>query len=172
MIDKSDVRTRLEFSKGNLDEAKKAAQEKLYKLNSDVVSLLLLILDIELEQKNMETAEYISDTIVEFCHSLDLWEYTANLGKLQFYIKTKNEDGFIESLSALINAYEEIFEINKSPLYSNISAAKSNEDKSRFNSLIDSYKTTLVKSLEYDDEFDFVKDNPKFKEIVDKAIKK
>ena len=47
------------------------------------------------------------------------------------------------------------------------------EDKSRFNSLIDSYKTTLVKSLEYDDEFDFVKkDNPKFKEIVDKAIKK
>lgn len=172
MIDKSDVRTRLEFSKGNLDEAKKAAQEKLYKLNSDVVSLLLLILDIELEQKNIETAEYISDAIVEFCHSLDLWEYTANLGKLQFYIKTKNEDGFIESLSALINAYEDIFEINKSPLYSNISAAKSNEDKSRFNSLIDSYKTTLVKSLEYDDEFDFVKDNPKFKEIVDKAIKK
>ena len=84
MIDKSDVKTRLEFSKGNLDEAKKAAQEKLYNFNSDVVCIfiLLLILDIELEQKNMETAEFISDAIVEFCHSLDLWEYTANLGKL------------------------------------------------------------------------------------------
>ena len=73
MIDKSDVKTRFRiYRKGKSDEAKKAAQEKLYKLNSDVVSLLLLILDIELEQKNMETAEYISDTIVEFCHSLDL----------------------------------------------------------------------------------------------------
>ena len=105
MVDKSELKTRVEFTKGNLNEAKKAAQEKLYTLTSDVNSQLLLLLDIELDQGNIETAKYITDVSCNLCKTLDIWEYTANLAKFQFYIKTKNADAFVETLSAIYSIW-------------------------------------------------------------------
>ena len=172
MVDKSELKTRVEFTKGNLNEAKKAAQEKLYALTSDVNSQLLLLLDIELDQGNIETAKYITDVSCNLCKTLDIWEYTANLGKFQFYIKTKNADAFVETLSALIETYGDIFKQNDSPLYSEINLVNDNYDDNFTNNFIDTFMSTIIKSLETDDELDFVKDNPKFKEIIASAIKK
>lgn len=172
MVDKSELKTRVEFTKGNLNEAKKAAQEKLYALTSDVNSQLLLLLDIELEQGNIETAKYITDASTNFCHTLDIWEYTANLAKFQFYSKIKNADAFVETLSTLIETYGELFKQNNSPLYSEINQIKDNYDDNFASTFIDNFISTIIKSLETDDELDFVKDNPKFKEIIASAITK
>lgn len=172
MVDKSELKTRIEFTKGNLKEAKKAVQEKLYALTSDVNSQLLLLLDIELDQGNIETAKYITDASYNLCKALDIWEYTANLGKFQFYSKTKNADAFVETLSTLIETYGEIFEQNNSPLYSEIKQIKDNYDDNFTNNFIDTFMSTIIKSIETDDTLDFVKDNPKFKELINKSIKK
>lgn len=172
MVDKSELKTRVEFTKGNLKEAKKAAQEKLYALTSDVNSQLLLLLDIELDQGNIETAQYITDVSCNLCKTLDIWEYTANLGKFQFYIKTKNADAFVETLSTLIETYGDIFEQNNSPLYSEINLTKDNYDDNFADTFVNNFMSTIIKSLETDDELDFVKDNPKFKEIISSTITK
>lgn len=172
MVDKSELKTRVEFTKGNLKEAKKAAQEKLYALISDVNSQLLLLLDIELDQGNIETAQYITDVSCNLCKTLDIWEYTANLGKFQFYIKTKNADAFVETLSTLIETYGDIFKQNNSPLYSEINLTKDNYDDNFADTFVNNFMSTIIKSLETDDELDFVKDNPKFKEIISSTITK
>lgn len=172
MVDKSELKTRVEFTKGNLKEAKKAAQEKLYALTSDVNSQLLLLLDIELDQGNIETAQYITDVSCNLCKTLDIWEYTANLGKFQFYIKTKNADAFVETLSTLIETYGDIFKQNNSPLYSEINLTKDNYDDNFADTFVNNFMSTIIKSLETDDELDFVKDNPKFKEIISSTITK
>lgn len=176
MVDKSELKTRVEFTKGNLKEAKKAAQEKLYALTSDINSQLLLLLDIELDQGNIETAKYITDVSYKLCHTLDIWEYTANLGKFQFYSKTKNADAFVETLSTLIETYGDIFKQNNSPLYSEINLTKDNYDDNYDDNFADTFvnnfMSTIIKSLETDDELDFVKDNPKFKQIISSTITK
>lgn len=172
MVDKSELKTRLEFTKGNLKEAKKSAQEKLYTLTSDINSQLLLLLDIELKQGNIKIAEYITNVCYNLCHTLDIWEYTANLGKFEFYIKIKNADAFVETLSTLINTYSKIFEQNNSPLYSEINMTKDNYDSNFINSFIDNFISSIIKSLETDNELDFVKDNQKFKELISSTIKK
>lgn len=90
LFHKKQLQIRLSTERGNLEEAIKMTEEKLYAEINDIYMTLLTLVEITLEKNNISDAKEIAEKLTQMVNLFDLWE--CNQYVPQFCISMAEKD--------------------------------------------------------------------------------
>lgn len=163
IIDFSINKTALETTILTNEKKYEDALEKLEKrLLSDAVNIqnfLSISINTLIELERFEEAEYFLKTLERHSEIFNLMPTHVYIGAYRIAIKQKNKDQAIANFEKILELMIQPWNIEDSILYANIKKKEGfvmNED----------HVKVLIDSLETDEDFDFIRDDPRFEEIV------
>lgn len=137
-----------------------AAAELLEKhLLTDVYNVygrLMSLMELAVRAKDMERAGYLADLGRETAQRFELSPYAALVPEFQLYAAQKDKEGCLGALEKMVDSMKEEWELSDSSLYSRIQANKGGRISMK------RMLTGLLNTLEKDEELDFLKDEPRF----------
>lgn len=160
-VDKKQQQVNLYIACGRLPEAAKLEEEKLLTAASNLHGILISLMEIALKENRDEDAQYIADTAQKAAQLLDLWEYTSYVSHFQLHYAKKNRIKCLQTLLPMLRALSKKWNLNDSPLYRHVKV-KENDD-----SFAESFRHTLLASIEEDADAAFLKDAPEIKCLKD-----
>ncbi len=159
-IDKKQLQIQLYMAQGNLKEAAASEETQLYLTIEKLQGMLNTLMEIAIKDKRNNDALTIADISAASSKVFGLWEYTAYINHFLYYFAIKDEENSILLLQKLLKALKQPWNPNQSVLYQHM---KTKEPKQHSYTII---SDSIMKSLYNDDEADFLKENPLFKELL------
>ncbi len=147
--------------KGDLPKAFEIYEEILlseYQLLSMVFNSLFII---QIKEKNMEKAKYFADKKKALAQLFEMGKYSIFSADLELAQAQKDEEKTIECAKGIIENIDSISSFTDSPLYSHMKFKKTDRD------FIKTLKWDLKRGFLSDSGFDYMRDNPLWKEITD-----
>lgn len=158
--DKRITQANLYSHQGLNEKAYEIYEGMIYQYSNSVISSLMQIITLLCEQKDYDTAlEYaqLGSTVAEY---FDLGKYIGASSRLMIYLKLQDVEKSIQALEETMDGINEMnFPVN-SKLYRHM---RFNE-----NDGMKDMKKMMKKSFEVDEELDFLRDNPRFKILMNK----
>lgn len=150
----------LQLQKGDVEKSFELYENELLHNSNNIYTVLTSMIELAVKENNMEDALYYSDLSYNIFSLIGAFDYYKYMGKLQYAISKNDEDKTIEYLKLITNSLDTPFESYNSPIYKHINL-KENVDSSMV-----SFKSMFLKGLLKSDEFDFIKENADFKELI------
>lgn len=162
-IDKSAMEICLAQKRGDLDKAAALAERKLLCSVSDAQSALIRMTEIAAEAGRIEEAEFYGEKCRNLTLDFDSMEATAFTALLEVAVKSKDKEKTLDILEEMLLQMSRPWGIRASRLYSHLIEDDSAEDFSKM------FLPAFIAGVEKDDEFAFIRDEPRLKEILSKA---
>lgn len=159
-IDKGQLQAKLLINEGKNYEALELLEKTLLAKVNEIQVLLLKLIEVNIEENRIEEAVYIASTFKNTASLYDLWEFHSYAGDLELALFKKDEDKSIKILKSMFISLKSKWNINKSLLYRNI---KVKEDGEQIEGQLLPY---LIKELEKDEKFEFLRANERFLELI------
>lgn len=158
--DKMSQQSNLHVAKGEYQQAFKILEGKLATDANSIVTTLLHLMDIAAREKCEADALGYAQTIEKVCNALEMWDYTAYSAYFQLYISFKKEDELISIIKKMLESMVKSWDTRKTALYSHLDTKESQISKQFLDVIVNNLKT------DPEGELAFVKDNPKFIELI------
>lgn len=159
-FDKRITQASLYHHQGEYEKAYEIHEGMIYQYSYNVVSSLMQIITLLCEQNDYETALTYADIVSSVAEQFDLGKYFGAASKLMVYLKLKDEHNSLRTFEEMMQGIDSIQSVRNSKLYSHM---QFNENYG-----IDNMKEMIMKSLEIDDELDFIRENERFKQLLKK----
>lgn len=164
LCDKSTRQGNLYIASGRLKEASKVIETKLMQNGTELTGSLLTMLEIALKEDREEEAKYIADIIAKITNLLETWDYNSQLPYFLLYTTLKDKENTILTIEKMLLSMKKWWDISTTTLYQHIT--KKEVEVEEHNLFFDLYLDGLKKDS--DGTLDFVKDDPRFIELLEK----
>lgn len=162
MFHKKQLQIKLFIERGNLEEAIKMAEEKLYVEVNNIYMNLVTLMEINLKENNIPAAKEIAGKLTEMVKLFDLWEY--NLYVPEFYISIAEKDSkkCIAILRNMLPSMLTHWKFTDSLLYKHMKEKKQENKQDR--SIGELVLPNFIKDIENPDnhEYDFLREDTDF----------
>ena len=162
-IDKSAMEICLAQKRGDLDKAAALAEKKLLCSVSDAQSALIRMTEIAVEAGHIEEAEFYGEKCRKLTLDFDNMEATAFTALLEVAVKCKDTEKTLDILDEMLLQLKRPWGIRTSRLYRHLIEDDSAENFSKM------FLPAFIAGIEKDDEFAFIRDEPRLKEILSKV---
>lgn len=154
--------TKLHMAKGEFAAAAELTERKLLSEASLIDSMLSVLIDIAWKEGRTEDARQIADIISPLSKLLGLWDYNSYLGQFGLSVLEKDADNFINTLSSMLPALLQKWDISASPLYRHLAQKEDSQNLGKM------MLPKIIADLEdtSDPEYDFLRSSPKFQEFL------
>ena len=136
---------------GRTQEAYKAYEELLfsdYQIESMVFNGLY---SLAVKEQNLEKAQFYLEKQTQLAKLFDMGEYYEVYGGLELAALKQEEEEVLEIAEKMLSGVEKIGDFNSSPLYEHLE-----------------FKKTLLKSFRYEESYGFMKENSRWKKMLEK----
>lgn len=151
-VDKKKLKASLYKEYKQFHQAKQLEQERLMLNVQQTQEILLSLLDIALETKEYEEAEYIADVSKQSAEIFDLWEYSSYIAHFILYTNRKQKLKSLSTFQSMLKSIKKPWDIHSSPLYTQI---KTKQVDPNFSDLL---KQQILEEIDQDKELEFLKD--------------
>ncbi|MEG1069860.1 MAG: helix-turn-helix transcriptional regulator [Ruthenibacterium sp.] len=158
-IDKKQMQANLYLKQGKQAEAAELLETKLLCAANDAQSALLCLMQQALHEKDMVAAEQFAKMSEQTAQLYDLWEYNRYVAYLLLATAQKDTDRAVSLLQSMCEATQKKWAVNASPLYHHIKVKQSDD-------AFEGIMPHLLKSIETDDDMDFLRGNAKIAALV------
>lgn len=159
-FDKRTTQATLFIKRGEYEEAYEIYEKMLYQYINNVINILMQLISLLCEEKNYEKALKYSELVDKVANNFDLGKYIGASSKLPIYLVLKDKNKSIETLEEIIKGIDSLTCARNSKLYQHMRFKE--EDG------IEEMEKMIKDSLKVDKELDFLRDNPRFKFLMDK----
>ncbi|MDD2957608.1 MAG: helix-turn-helix transcriptional regulator [Lachnospiraceae bacterium] len=140
------------------EEAYAVYEELMYqKANDLMINLIGIISLLQKENRQEEIQDYLK-RMRTLAECFDLGNYTAASLEFEIAAKEKEEEKSIEALTQMVDGLEHMTKIRESGLYRHM---KWKEDPG-----MDRLMSMLKKNFDQEEEMDFLRQNPKFRQLM------
>lgn len=157
--DKTPLQAEILMHQEKTDEAAALLQGKLLQDFCKIQSYLFKLIDIELIADKQEQAQQIAEIAQAIVPLFGLWDYGAFIPHLQIAIYKKDVDKSIEKIKAIYEASHTLWRMSKSPLLYRIA-------QESFADFGNSFASAFILELENSKEYDFLRMNPEFQNLI------
>ncbi len=158
-IDKQQHLAQLYKKQGKHTEATKIWQEKLLHSATTLQNTLLCLMETSYEENSTEHAHFLADIYFTFTQQFSPASWLSYSSYLELATKKKDPELFIKTLHPMLSALEEAKTCTNLALYDqlnlNISAP-----------LIEQFLTMIHRDLHTSEEFDFIRGNQEFENLI------
>lgn len=168
--DKRILQANLWAKQGKPDEAARLLEGKVFSNLQESLMTLAQLVRYEIEAGDEETAARLAQASQTECEVFGLWKYSAYLAPMQAAVARKNAADTIAALSKMLEAVLIPWDVNESPLFNRFPKKEAAEETP-----VDFTKTmlpTLLAELERNPDYDFLRGEPEFKELIQKYREK
>jgi putative transcriptional regulator len=158
--DKRITQASLYNHQGLKEKAYQIYEGMIYQYSNSVISSLMQIITLLCEQKDYDTALEYAQLASTVAKHFDLGKYIGASSKLTIYLKLQDVEKSIQALEETIDGINEMSYPINSKLYRHMIFNDGDGMKDM--------KKMMKKSFEVDEELDFLRDNPKFKILMNK----
>ena len=151
---------------GEIEKAIELYELKLMKTSIDLYTVLITLMEIAMTENNIEHAKYIGEIIEKSTNLFEMWKFHAISPSYLLAIHLKDQDQTIVTIERMFEFLKTTYNLNDTKLYSHVKTKIQSEDNSQFFN----YFFELIKN-NLDGNLDFVKNNSKFIEIIEKYSK-
>ena len=147
---------------GRTQEAYKAYEELLfsdYQIESMVFNGLY---SLAVKEQNLEKAQFYLEKQTQLAKLFDMGEYYEVYGGLELAALKQEEEEVLEIAEKMLSGVEKIGDFNSSPLYEHLEFKKTDPD------IVRNLKKTLLKSFRYEESYGFMKENSRWKKMLEK----
>lgn len=161
-LDKRLLQVRLFQEDGKLDEAKVIIERLLFWKGSEIWNHLLTLINLETDQGNIEKAYTIANICSQEASLLNFSDYYKFIPMLQVSAAAADTENTLKYLELILKSSEPIWSFSNTLLYKDVLVHENEKTKNI------SILPALINELETNKQFDFIKENDKFKKIIDK----
>lgn len=159
-FDKRITQANLYIKQEKYDEAYRIHETMIFQDINAVIGSLMHITTLLCIEKDYKRAIKYSEIAERVADDFGLGKFIGLTAKLDVYLKLKDEEKSLNILKVMADSIESYGDFVYSGLYRHMEFKK-NEDKSQI-------KLMIKRSLEADKETDFLKENPRYKELMSK----
>lgn len=149
---------------GKLTEAAALLEGKLVQDLGKIQTCLFKLIELELKDANMEEAEQIAEIAQAMVPLFGLWHYGAVTPRLQIALYQKDADQSIQWIKKILDAARTPWKLIDSPLFYRIARPSMEHLTEQIGTC---FIPSFISELERSDEYDFLRDNKEFKELLD-----
>lgn len=158
--DKKPIQASLYVSQGKMDEAYKTYEEIIFKNINETVSTLHVIISSLCRENKYDDALIYADIAEKVSELFDLGAYSACIPQLMLSMTKHEKDSCLAAIEKMVNGIETRGNFSHSKLYRHMKF----KDMSNPQNL----KNMIRRALENDETLDFIKDDSKFKNLIEK----
>lgn len=160
-FDKRTFQATLFSKQGQYDKSYEIHENLIFQHANSVIASLMYIVYLLCEQLDYKGALEYLELITNIANEFDLGSYIGLSTKLTVYLKMQEEEKIIDVLEEMMAVGIDTLQVaSKSKLYPHM---KFKEDAS-----VKEMERMIKKSLEEDKEIDFLRENKRFKNLLDK----
>lgn len=147
----------------NFSQACQILERNLLLGINDILSYLSNLIDIALKEERIDDASILANKAKQAATIFDLNEYTANISFFQIAVVQKDADKCFSVLKKMLPALEKEWAPSHSPLYKHIPKKETSGNMKEIilNKLISEFENPNS------DEYSFMRESPKLKELLD-----
>lgn len=162
-FDKRIAQAQLYTEQEKFDDAFKELESMLYQSSNGLLSNILQIITLLCKQKEYDSALKYANLVSQVTSLFDLGDYAGYSSYFTIYAEMGNKESAIDALEKMMDAYETMRQPRSSELYRHM---KFNQDDG-----LDKMKAVILKSFDNDSSFDFIRNEPRYKQLCKKLIK-
>lgn len=132
----------------------------LYQNANGICNTLMHTITILCKKKEYDDALYFADIITRVSDIFELGSYTGDFAYFTIYAEMKKPEKTLEYLQKMLDGFYSMRDAKNSRLYTHMQFKE--EDG------IEKMKAMIVKGLDSEQALDFVRDNPMYKELMQK----
>ncbi len=164
-FDKRTAQATLFCKQGQYEKAYEIHESMIFQYSNNIIASLMYIISLLCDRMDYRIALEYSDMISSVAGQFDLGKYIGLSQKLTIYLKMRDEEKSIEALEEMMNAGIDTLQYaSNSRLYRHMTFKE--EDGAA------EMERMIKKSLEEDKEIDFLRENKRFKILLDKLKNK
>lgn len=147
---------------GRVQEAYKAYEELLFADYQRISMIFNSLYMLAIQDEDMEKAHYYVEKQAALARFFEMGEYYEVSGRLDLAVVEKDEKTTADTAEKMLSSAESIRDFTASPLYGHIAFKEADAD---FTAKI---KQNLIKCFKDEDSFGFMKDNARWKKLMEK----
>ena len=158
-LDTSPLQIRIRMQQGRTEEAGRLATQALLRCINEAQSYLWQLIDVERSCKNDGAATEMAQRSADLTRLMELWAYNAAIAPLNLALERRDAAESLKLLGQLLQAAAEPWKPEETLLFRRLSGAHGRPDMHRMLS-------SLLDSLETDPAYDFLRDEPGFRDLI------
>ena len=162
-FDKRATQAKLYSHQGQNEKAYEILEAMIYENSNTLISYLTQMVDLLSEQKNYEEALTYAELVSCVAKQFELGKFIEVSAKYIIYLRMHDIEKSLELLEELIHGIDTLYGIRDSKLYPHM---KLKEMKGSLE-----MRDMIGKSLKVDSDLDFLRDHPKFKQLMNQFEK-
>lgn len=147
------------YQKGDTEEAVRILTRNLLSAATEVQSLMLKLIDLELDRGQQDRAIRMAQASRKLAEDLELWEYNRYVGPMQVAVTLKEERQSLELISALLASIQKPWKFEEEGLYGSL---KKETKPCEWRQLMN----PLLSEFEKAPQYEFLRENQEFWEIL------
>ena len=159
--DKLMLQVSIYLKQGKADLAAASLERDLFSTLNRVQMLMYQLVDAELANHNKDVAEKIAEKCQKVTELLDMWDYSGLVPIFQMKMLEKDAEQVMEVLEKMLEALKEPYDFREAPLFYRMAPEKKRTDAKQMLDM-------LLKSMETDPECDYLRENPRFVNLIEK----
>ena len=159
--DKLMLQVAIHLKQNKADLAALELERALYLAANRVQLLLSKLVDAELLAGERNTADTIANRSQKITELLDMWKYTGYVAQYQLASNEKNADKTIALLTQMLEALTSPWDLSISPLFHRMAPETKKSNTQQILSV-------LLNELETDPDYDYLRDNRSFVDLLAK----
>lgn len=164
LLNKDLLQSDVYWKTGNIEQAVKLLEQNLLQVTQAVTGILWRLIDLELARGETEAAKQIAKKAQEAATALDTWGYTPLIGLEAVARKTKDVEGSLSILNQMLEEMKKPFHMGQSVLYYLLYP-----QTEKTAGIADQLLPPLLKMLESDPEYDFLRKEEEFVQLLDRC---
>ena len=160
LADKQMLQISLYRHQGKYAQAEKELEYALLTSVTRIQALLSQYTSLELSAENHEKAHQIAEKGYAFAKLFELWEYTWYVDKFSAASAETDKEAVLPLLSQMWNALTRSWTAKDTTLFQHIDWEYSDQQRKDM-------QTLFLSSLEKDPDYDFLRENPQFPELLE-----
>ncbi|VYT61556.1 helix-turn-helix domain-containing protein [Clostridium tertium] len=162
--DKKQLQGNLYIKASEFDKASELFENKLITNGTEIFTTLSSMMEIALRENRNEDAKYFAEVIEKTIELFDFWDYNSYAAYFHLYSVQKDADNLIPILDKMLTSIRKKWDISKSKLYKHIKPKEYKDESSEI------FFSTFLNALknDKDNELEFLKDNERFLNILDR----
>lgn len=157
-FDKRTTQVQLFVGQEKYEDAFQIQDQMLYQQASGICNTLEHTISILCKENEYDQALYFTEILERVSNIFELGSYISDSTYFLIYTEMKKTDKTLEYLRKMIDGFSSMRDAKNSRLYTHMQFKQ--------NDGIDEMKAILLKSLETEQGLDFVRDNPRYKEMM------
>lgn len=162
-FDKRLAQIQLYTEQEKFEDAFKELEGMLYQSSNGLLSNLMQIITLLCKRQEYDSALKYADLVSQVSLLFNLGNYAGNSSYFTIYAEMGNKELAIDALEKTMNDYETMRQPRSSELYKHMEFS---EDDG-----LDKMKTIILKSFDNDPSLDFIRNEPRYKELYHKLVK-